>query len=47
MPEDAKDPVREAFKGCSRILERLPSDDDRRKVVRAFAVLLDLADGPK
>jgi len=47
MPEPEKDPVREAFRQCSRVLERLPSDEDRKRVVRAFVVLLDLADGPK
>jgi hypothetical protein len=39
---DTKDPVRDAFLRMSRILERLPTDDDRRRVVKAFAVLLDM-----
>lgn len=46
MP-DPKDPVRDAFTRCSRILERLPDDESRRRVIRAFAVLLDLPDQAK
>lgn len=40
----ANDAVREAFTKMARILERLPSDEEKRRVVRAFAILLDMPD---
>jgi hypothetical protein len=42
MPE-AKDPVRDAFTRCARILERLPDDAARQRVVRAFVELLGMS----
>ena len=41
------DPAREAFTKMARILERLPSEDDKRRVIRAFTVLLDMPDPRK
>lgn len=41
MPEP-KDPVRETFTKMARLLERLPEDADKRRVIRAFVVLLDM-----
>lgn len=43
------DPVRDAFTKCARILQPLPSDEERGRVWRAFAVLLGMVrfDSPK
>lgn len=42
MPEP-KDAVRDTFTRMARLLERLPDDESKRRVIRAFAVLLDLS----
>lgn len=42
MTERPADPIHQTFAKCARELQKLPSDDDRRRVIRAFAVLLGM-----
>ena len=44
MTDSTKDPVRDAFARCSRILERLATDDERRRVINAFVALMGMTD---
>jgi hypothetical protein len=39
----SNDPVRESYNKCARALEPLASDNERRRVIQALAMLFGLA----